>query len=64
MEIDLDPHTLDRLNAYLRDSSFKDLSQLIRFILNDFLEQNETGNAASENEDDTLNRRLKDLGYF
>ena len=64
MNITLDPALLTRLEKYLSDSSFKEMTELVNFILNDFLDQNDSTDNVPVKATDDINRRLKDLGYF
>ncbi len=64
MNITLDPALLKRLEKYLSDSSFKEMTELVNFILNDFLDQNDASGQTSFTDTDGINNRLKDLGYF
>jgi len=64
MKLTLEPALQRRLEKYLEASSFNDLSQLIVFILGDFLDQDENNSGPEQHGTDNLNQRLKDLGYF
>ncbi len=62
MTIEIDENLVQRLQQHLEKSSFSDLDELLRFILQDYLRaQEETGR---NTDDQDINDRLKDLGYF
>ena len=66
MEIKIDDTLINRLREFQKETSFKNLEELIEFILNDFLDkgqiqQDETDPKLDKQE---LNNRLKNLGYL
>jgi len=62
MTIEIDDNIAQRLQQHLEKSSFSDLDDLVRFVLEDYLRaQQESGR---NTDDQDINDRLKDLGYF
>ena len=64
MDIKISNDLNEKLQNHLRESSFRSLDELVNFILNDYIKKIEEYQNENMQEDETLNKRLKDLGYF
>lgn len=63
MKIDINEELVKQLQGFFKDSSFKDLDELVDFILKDYLEKNKMEEDA-DSDKDILQERLKNLGYL
>lgn len=66
MNISLNDDLYSQLKEYLEETSFKNIEDLIEFILEDYLGSvsRNTNDMSNEKNNDLLNKRLKDLGYL
>ena len=65
MNISIKDNLLEKLEGYLKETSFKDLNELIEYILENYLAENlgQIRNPAPKAPDE-ITQRLKDLGYL
>ena len=66
MNIKINDRLFERLNDFRENTSFANITDLIEFIIEDYLACNNPDNSVNDSEinQDRLNQRLKDLGYF
>ena len=63
MKIEIDDNLFSHLNKFLKETSFKNLDELIEFILKDYLDNNPV-NSNKEEDKKILEERLRNLGYL
>ncbi len=63
MKIEIDDNLFSYLNKFLKETSFKNLDELIEFILKDYLDNNRV-NSNKEEDKKILEERLRNLGYL
>ena len=66
MKIKIDDVLLSRLKEYQKQTSFKNIDDLIGYILTQYLDSTNTDSNKpdSKSDSDELNERLKNLGYL
>ena len=63
MKIEINEDLQNRLQAYLKETSFKTIEELVEFILAEHLDQNKT-DRGNDSDKEILQERLKNLGYL
>ncbi|KAA3612033.1 MAG: hypothetical protein D8M58_20020 [Calditrichaeota bacterium] len=64
MECKINDEILDRLKEYQKNTSFKNLEELIEYILEEYLNKNKDKSDGPHTMPAEINQRLKDLGYL
>ena len=63
MKIEINDNLLNHLNEFLKETSFKNLDELLEFILKDYLYNNQV-DSNKEEDKKILEERLRNLGYL
>ncbi|MCB0281398.1 MAG: hypothetical protein KDF60_02370 [Calditrichaeota bacterium] len=67
MNININEELFEQLKNFLDQTSFTQVEDLVHYILEDYLERNKQVLPKSDdrdNDEKSLNNRLKDLGYL
>ena len=65
MNLKINDDLFNRLKDHHKDTSFKNLDELVEFIIENYLKENSDRNKNEEaSTPDEINQRLKDLGYL
>ena len=62
MKIEISEELSQRLKIFLKESSFRDLDELVEYIINEYLENRD--DTAEKTDQEILQERLKNLGYL